>query len=121
MHLESTWKGSLPEAVDFWKERFAASVAPLYALPGVVRSVVYTINAVSALTSTLRKVVHKRSTYTGDTILSCMFLCSQALQKNNWQRRALRNWQLIRGELLTMEQTRELCTEYMTGKEHSQG
>lgn len=111
--LEEKWATIFPSAVRFWKERFDSHVAPLYELPFAIRRVIYTTNAIESVNNSLRKVVQRGCYANDENILTCMLLRADRVLATNWHRRPIRNWALIREQLLALDLTREVAEKYL--------
>lgn len=111
--LEAAWGQEHIAAVGFWKRRFDSHIAPLYALPSGIRQMLSSTDAGASVDSSLGAMLRRGCPAEDDAILASVLLRAQHVLGSNPKRRAIRNWAHLCNELVTYEQTREVCETYL--------
>jgi putative transposase len=92
-HFEATWAKKYPLPVVGWREKWDL-LSTYFAYPPVLRTVVYTTNAVEALHRQFRKVTKAKSLFTGDDALRKMLYLAYRDIAKKWTM-PIRQWPLI--------------------------
>ena len=99
-HTIEKWDEKYPRAMKSWFTNWDA-LTPIFKFSADVRTVIYTTNAIESLNSTYRKLNRQRSVFPSDqALLKALYLATFEATKK-WKM-PIRNWGLVRGELVIM-------------------
>ena len=98
------WTPKYPNSMKRWKDNWDA-ISPIFKFSTMVRTVIYTTNAIESLNSTYRKLNRQRSVFPSDTaLLKALYLATFEATKK-WTS-TIRNWAQVYGELSIMYEGR---------------
>lgn len=102
--VSEKWNEKYPNAMKSWEKNWDA-ISPIFKFSSVVRSVIYTTNAIESLNSTYRKLNRQRSVFPSDqALLKALYLATYEATKR-WTM-PIRNWGCVYGELSIMYEGR---------------
>ena len=98
--IEEKWAKKYPHAMKSWRTNWDA-IVPIFKFSPILRTVIYTTNAIESLNSTYRQLNRQRSVFPNDSaLLKALFLATEQATKK-WTI-PIKNWGLIFGELSIM-------------------
>ena len=98
------WTPKYPNSMKRWKDNRDA-ISPIFKFSAIIRTVIYTTNAIESLNSTYRRLNQHRSVFPSDTaLLKALYLATFEATKR-WTT-TIRNWAQVYGELSIMYEGR---------------
>jgi putative transposase len=91
--LENNWKNKYPLAIKSWRQNWD-NLATYFKYPEVIRTIIYTTNAVEALHRQFRKVTKSRSLFPNDDSLKKMLYLAYKDLSKKWTM-PVRNWAVV--------------------------
>ena len=94
------WAPMYPSAMNRWHENWDA-ISPIFKFSKEVRTAFYTTNAIESLNSSYRRLNKQRSVFPSpQALLKSLYISTNEITKK-WTM-PIRNWGLVRGELVIM-------------------
>jgi transposase-like protein len=100
LEVSEKWSKKYPQSMQRWTDNWA-SICPLFKYSPVVRTVLYTTNAIESLNSQYRRINRARSVFPSEDVLKkALYLASLKIEKK-WTTK-IHYWGQIYGELSIM-------------------